>query len=210
MTKFKVLLMLLMAQILGCNQAKEMLSDVIAAISSGNLPALQKYLTNTALDQMKSPQDLAFWTAIVNQSRRNEFTVDSLYDFKNGKILATAYGAFDISDSKVIWTQFKLECTNTISISGDHAFPDDCKISEFSKPIVVSTSFEKTQVLLYAYSCANSALQQLLFKELKNNPGIDPRYPAFPNGPTAIDVIKTRIPYEIGSDYCKVSYHSLR
>ena len=187
-----------------------MLDDTISAIADGNLTKVQKQLTGTALEQIKTPQDLVFWTEIVKKTRRLEFSVDSLHRYINGKVLGTAYGAFEIRDSEIIYVQFKLECDELVSISSDHAFPNDCKISEFGKPIVVATSFEKIQILLYAYSCASPHYQKLMYDLLNKNKSISVKSPAFPDGPRAIDVIETRMPNESGSAYCKDSYRLYR
>lgn len=210
MKKLNILILLLTIQLFGCGQAKVMLDDTISAIADGNLSKVQKQLTGTALEQIKTQQDLVFWTEIVKKTRRTEFSVDSLHSYVNTKVLGTAYAAFEINESEIVYAQFKLECDSLFSIASDHAFPNDCKISEFGSPIVVATSFEKIQILLYAYSCASPHYQRLMYDLLNKNKSISVKSPAFPDGPRAIDVIETRMPNESGSAYCKDSYRLYR
>ncbi len=187
-----------------------MLSDVVSAIREGNVQKLQKHLTGPALEQMKTQQDLKPWADIINHSRRQEFSADSIYDSSKGKILATAYGAFEKNESEVVWAEFKLECEGLTSISDDHPFPTDCKISDFGQPITVETSFAKTRALLFAYSCASKPGQNLLFEELHRSPSVNVDLPAFPNGPTVMEVLKWRKGREHDSNYCEQSYKKLR
>lgn len=210
MKNFKLLLMVLVVQTLGCGQAADMLDEVISAIAQGNLPRLQKHLTGKALEQMKTPADLKPWAEIIQNSRRREFSADSIYSWENGKVLVTAYGAFQKSATEVVWADFKLECAGLTSISDDHPFPTECKISEFGQPMTVQTSFAKTLVLLYAYSCASQPGQNLLLEELQRSRSVNPKLPAFPNGPSAVDTLKDRWYKEHNSNYCQQSYQKLR